>query len=112
MATYIITGNYTASAMKGMVSQPSDREAAVRPLIEGAGGKMIAYYATMGDNDFLAIFEQDANQTESMIAALLVAGASESVCNLKTVQAFTSAEFKNAQGKASAMMASFKPSNQ
>jgi len=39
MALYIVTGNYTAAAIKGMMANPSDREAAVRPLIEAAGGK-------------------------------------------------------------------------
>jgi len=57
MATFIITGCYTADAMKGMVANPSDREAAVRPLVEATGGKMLAYYATTGANDFLMICE-------------------------------------------------------
>ena len=110
MTTYIVTGNYTASAMKGMLAQASDREAAVRPLVEGAGGKMIAYYATTGESDFLMILETE--DSEGMIAALMVAGASESVSNLKTVQALSSAEFMAAQSRASMIVSSFKASNQ
>lgn len=109
MTTYIVTGNYTSSAMKGMVAQSSDREAAVRPLVEGAGGKMIAYYATTGENDFLMILETD--DTEGMIAALMVAGASESVSNLKTVQALSSAQFMSAQNRAGDLVSAFKASN-
>ncbi len=110
MSTYIVTGNYTASAMKGMLANSSDREAAVRPLVEGSGGKLNAYYATTGDTDFLMIVETD--ELQGMIAALMVAGASESVSNLKTVLAFSSAEFMAAQSRAGTLLSSFKASNQ
>ena len=109
MTTFIITGNYTSAAMKGMVGQASDREAAVRSLVEGAGGKLISYYATTGDSDFLMINETD--DTEGLLAALMVAGASGSVSNLKTVQALTSAQFMAAQKRAGSMASSFKAAN-
>ncbi len=57
MATFIITGNYTGQAIQGMIANPSDRAAAVKPLVEAAGGKMLSYYATTGETDFLMICE-------------------------------------------------------
>lgn len=107
MAMYIITGCYTAAAICGMVKQPSDREAAVRPLVEASGGTMISFLVTTGETDFSMVVETD--DMEGMMAALLAAGASGTVSNLKTIQAFTSAQFLAAQEKAAALVASFKP---
>lgn len=101
MAHYIITGNYTSAGMKGLIAHPSDREAATRALVEGAGGKLLTYLLTTGENDFLMI--ADTNDNTGLIAALMVAGASGAVSNLKTVQAFSSAEFVAAQKKAGSM---------
>ncbi len=105
MAHYIITGSYTAAGMKGLIAHPSDREAATRALVEGSGGKLLTYLLTTGDNDFLMIAE--TSDATGLIAALMVAGASGAVSNLKTVQAFSSAEFLAAQKKAGAIAASY-----
>jgi uncharacterized protein with GYD domain len=108
MAHYIVTGSYTAQAMKGMIASPSDREAAVRPLIEAAGGKLKTMLITTGETDFLMIVESPA-MDHGLMAALMVAGASGSACNLKTVQAFTSEEFLAAQHEAGRIAAGYRP---
>lgn len=107
MARYIVTGSYTAAAMKGMMAKPSDREAATSALVAAAGGKLHAFYMTTGDNDFLMITETD--NLSDMLAALVVAGASGAVSGLKTVQAFTSAEFTAAQKRAGEIAAKYAP---
>ena len=107
MAMFIVSGRYTADAIKGMMAQPSDREAAVRPLVEAGGGKMISFLVTTGDKDFSMVVETD--DLEGLLAALMVAGATDTVSDLKTVQAFTSAEFLAAQKRAGQLASSFKP---
>lgn len=107
MAMFIVSGRYTADAIKGMMAQPSDREAAVRPLVEAGGGKMISFLVTTGDTDFSMVVETD--DLEGLLAALMVAGATGTVSDLKTVQAFTSAEFLAAQKRAGQLASSFKP---
>ncbi|MFZ2102168.1 MAG: GYD domain-containing protein [Oricola sp.] len=107
MSRYIITGNYTPLAMKGMIASPSDREASTRPLVEAAGAKLEAYYVTTGDSDFMMIVE--GPESADILPALMVAGASGTVSNLKTIRAYTSAEFTAAQKKAGQMAANFKP---
>ena len=102
MSKFIVTGSYSAAAMKGMIAHPSDRETATRALVEAAGGKLVTYLLTTGDNDFLMIVETD--DVRKMLPALMVAGASGSVNGLKTVQAFTSAEFTAAQNAAGEIM--------
>jgi uncharacterized protein with GYD domain len=84
--------------MKGMMAKPSDREAATSALVAAAGGKLHAFYLTTGDTDFLMITE--TNNLPDMLAAMIVAGASGATTGLKTVQAFTSAEFTAAQKRA------------
>lgn len=107
MAMYIVTGCYTADAIRGMVKNPSDREAAVKPLVEAAGGRMISFLLTTGETDFSMVVETD--NMEGILAALMVAGATGTVSNLKTVQAFTSAEFMSAQKKAGQIASKFTP---
>lgn len=109
MARYIITGSYTAAAMKGMIAAPSDRAAATGALVAASGGKMENFFLTTGDNDFLMIVQAD--DLSGMIAALMVAGASGATSGLKTVQAFTSDEFLAAQKKAGAIAAKYKAPN-
>jgi uncharacterized protein with GYD domain len=71
----------------------------VRKLIEGAGGKLLNFYFTTGDSDFMVISE--ANEAESIIAALLAAVAAGTISDVKTARAWTGAEFKAVAEKAS-----------
>ncbi len=105
MARYIITGSYTAAAMKGMIAKPSDRAAATSGLVAAAGGKMESYLLTTGDHDFSMVVQTD--NITNMLAALMVAGASGAVTGLKTVQAFTTEEFMAAQKAAGAIAAKY-----
>lgn len=109
MARYIITGSYTAAAVKGMLARPSDRGAATEALIKAGGGTMESFYLTTGDHDFQMVVR--ANDMQKMLASLLVAGGSGAVSGLKTVQAFTSDEFLDAQKAAAAMAKAYQPPN-
>ena len=82
-----------------MLAAPEDREPVVRKLIEAAGGKFISFYFTTGDSDFLLISE--ANDAESIIAALMAAAAAGTISDVTTARAWTGAEFKAVVDKAS-----------
>ncbi|MGC1427610.1 MAG: GYD domain-containing protein [Albidovulum sp.] len=105
MALYIVTGSYTAAAMKGMIAHPSDRAAAARGVIEASGGKMVSFLLTTGDYDFSMVVE--TGDMPKMLASLMVVGATGAVTGLKTVQAFTNDEFTAAQKAASAIAKSY-----
>ena len=107
MAHYIVTGSYTALAAKGMIANPSDREAAARAIIEAGGGKLTSFLLTTGDTDFSMIVQTD--DISKLLAGLLVVAASGAVSNLKTVQAFTSAEFTAAQKAAATIASKYQP---
>lgn len=108
MAIYVTQGRYSDRAMKGMVDHPEDRMPAVEKLMEAAGGKLLHYYVTMGEYDFLIVTETTAT-SHDFLAALLVAGATGGVTDLKTTQAFTTAEAKAAMERANEIRAGFQP---
>ncbi|KAA1176903.1 GYD domain-containing protein [Rhizobium tropici] len=106
MPLFIITGCYSAAAAKGMIADPSDREAAARAIMEAAGGKQHSFYVTTGETDWMIIAEFPDGV--DLIPALLVVGASGAVSNIKTVRAYTGAEFKAAQKKAGKIASAYK----
>ena len=99
MVRLVTRGRFTHDYAKGLVAAPEDREPAVRKLIEGAGGKLVSFYFTTGDSDFMVIAE--ANEAETLIAAYLATAAAGAVSNLTTQRAWTGAEFKAVAQKAS-----------
>jgi uncharacterized protein with GYD domain len=86
MVRLVTRGRFTHDFVKAIVGAPEDREPAVRKLIEGAGGKVISYYVTTGETDFLLISE--ANESEAVIAALMAASAAGTITHLSTVRAW------------------------
>lgn len=106
MPIYITQGRYTRDAIKGMIVKPEDRADAVGRLLAKAGGKLIAYYLTFGEYDFMAIGE--APGETQMAAVLLAAASSGGVSDLKTTLAMTSVEAKGAFAAASDLAPGFK----
>ncbi len=106
MPTYITQGRYTREAIKGMVVRPEDRATEVARLLGKVGGRLIGYYVTFGEYDFLSIAE--APNDVQMAAALLAAGSGGGVTDLKTTLALTSIEAKGAFAAASDLTPSFK----
>ncbi len=92
MGTYITQGNYTQNAMNGMLDHPEDREAAVAELMESVGAKLLHYYVTTGEYDFLVVSE--SSDIKDIVAGLMIAAGSGGVTNLKTVQALTTQDAK------------------
>lgn len=90
METYIILGKYTAQGIAQIKESPARVEAA-RKAIAAAGGKMIAWYLTMGRYDFMVITE--APNAKAAAGVLLAIGAQGKV-STETLHALTEAEFK------------------
>jgi uncharacterized protein with GYD domain len=90
-----------------MLGAPEDREPAVRKVVEAAGGKVISFYFTTGDTDFLLISE--ANEAESVIASLLATSATGTISNVSTARAWTGAEFKGIVERAAKTASAYRP---
>jgi uncharacterized protein with GYD domain len=67
--------------------------------MEAAGAKLISFYFTTGDSDFLSIVETE--EAESGIAGLLTAAAAGAITDISTARAWTGKEFKAVAEKAS-----------
>jgi uncharacterized protein with GYD domain len=93
MFRLVTRGRVTHDYLKGFISAPEDREPAVRKVIEKAGGKVLSFYFTTGESDFLFISE--AEEPEAIIAALMAASATGAVSHVSNVRAWTGAEFKS-----------------
>jgi len=106
MPIYITQGRYTREAIKGMIVKPEDRAEAVARLVTKAGGRLIGYYLTFGEYDFLAIAEMPSET--QMAAALLAAAGGGGVTDLRTTLAMTSIEAKGAFAAASDLAPSFR----
>jgi uncharacterized protein with GYD domain len=105
MTIFITQGRYTQEAIKGMMAKPEDREAAARQLIEKAGGKLLAFYMTFGEYDWLCVSE---GEPEGMAAIVITGSASGAVTDVKTMLAMTASDMRNAFTKAGTLAASFK----
>jgi uncharacterized protein with GYD domain len=106
MPIYITQGRYTREAIKGMIVKPEDRADAISRLLSKAGGRLINYYLTFGEFDFLVIAE--APSETQMAAVLLAAGSGGGVTGLRTTLAMTSVEAKGAFAAASDLVPSFR----
>jgi uncharacterized protein with GYD domain len=107
MAFYLFQGRYSTDAIKAMVDNPQDREAAARVLIEAAGGKMHSFFFCFGHEDVVAVLEfpDDA----AMAACALVLGASGALAGGATTKLLTSSEAQAAMRKGKDLKASYKP---
>jgi uncharacterized protein with GYD domain len=106
MFRLITRGRFTHDYVKALIATPEDREPAVRKLIEAAGGKVISFYMTTGETDFLLISE--TNEAEAIIAALMAASGAGTISHVSTVRAWTAAEFKGVAERAGKVASAYR----
>lgn len=107
MSYYMFQARYTAAAIKALVDNPQDREAAARPLIEAVGGKLHNLFFCFGSDDVVAIIE--APDDKAMAAGALAVGASGAFSGGSTTKLMTSSEAMDAMKTAKTAAASYKP---
>jgi len=93
-----------------MIKSPEDRTQVVTKLLKSVGGKLLSYYVTFGEYDWLLIAE--APDEQAISAAVLVAAAGGGVTDLRTTVAMTPAQAKQAFTKACELAGSFKSAGQ
>lgn len=105
MPTFISQGRFTQEAFRTMVSHPEDRSKEVEKLFAAVGGKLLAYYLTFGEYDFLVISE---GPDEGVYASSLAAAATAGVTNLTTSLAIPSSSMAKALKKAGSVASAFR----
>jgi uncharacterized protein with GYD domain len=89
MATYVILMKLTKQGVQDIKNAPA-RVAQVEQALEAAGGKLIGFYVTMGEYDYVAIAEGPSDQVA--LAQLLGIGMLGTV-RTNTLKAFSREEF-------------------
>ena len=99
MPSYLLQAAYTPEGWAAQVKNPQNRIEAIRPAIEGLGGKILAAYYCFGEYDLAVITEMPDNT--SAAAFSIAASAGGSVKALKTTPLMTVDEGLDAVRKAS-----------
>lgn len=89
MVTYIILMNLTEKGIKNIKDAPARIKASAKAL-EAAGGKLLGFYLTLGQYDYVAIAEGPSDEVGML--QLLGIGAAGFV-RTTTLKAFTVEEF-------------------
>lgn len=107
MPMYMFQARYTAAALKSMVDNPQDREAAARPLVEAVGGNLHHLFFCFGAEDVVALIE--APDDTAMAACALAVGASGSFSGGATTKLMTAGEAMEAMTAANKASTIYKP---
>ncbi len=107
MAFYLFKANYSVDAIKAMVNEPQDREAAANQIIEALGGTLHHFFFALGDTDIIAIIE--VPDDTDMVAGSLIVSASGNFSNASTTKLMTSSQAKEAMSKAKAVASAYTP---
>lgn len=98
MAIYMVQASYAPQAVASMVKTPQDRAAAIKPMIEGMGGKLHDLWFCFGEYDIVAIAELPNNITAAAMAMAI--GSSGAMSSYRTTPLMTSSDAKKAMQKA------------
>ena len=98
MPRYLIQASYNTGGISDLIRNPQDRAAAVRPVVESLGGKLISFDYAFGDYDVVAIIEAPDNVT--MAALAMAVGAGGALKDFKTTVLLSMEEAMEAMRKA------------
>ena len=98
MPHYLIQAAYTPEAWATLVKNPQSRAEAVRPVIEGLGGKLVALYLAFGEYYVVALAEMPDNVSAAAFSMAATAGGALKA--VKTTPLMTTEEAVEAMRKA------------
>jgi uncharacterized protein with GYD domain len=90
MPTYVALQRYTQKGIENIKDGPKRLDAAKQAL-GAAGGKLIAFYLTMGHYDLVTIAEFPDDQTAARAG---LSGGSQGFVRSETLRAFTEEEYR------------------
>ena len=98
MPLYLVQASYSTQSTAAMIKKPQDRANAVRPMIEGMGGKLHGLWLAFGDYDVVAIAEVPDNVSAAALSMAI--GASGAMGSYRTTPLLTTTEAMEAMKKA------------
>jgi uncharacterized protein with GYD domain len=109
MPFYLFQARYTPAALKAMVENPQDREAAARPLIEAVGGTLHNLFFCFGTEDIVALIE--APDDVAMAAGAFAVGASGALSRGSTTKLMSAGDAMKAMAVAGKVSGAYKPAS-
>jgi len=108
---YMIQFKTSPESLKAYMENPQDRTGPNQKLLEGFGGKLVAYYVyPPGEYDGMSIIEVPDDDTARALA--LYVQTSGSVSKLNVVPLITAAEWKTVMEKAKQAKTGYTPPTQ
>ncbi len=98
MAYYLIQAAYGPDAWEALLKNPHDRAEAIRPGVEGVGGRIHGLWYAFGEYDLVGIFEMPDNV--DIAAFMFAAAANRGVKAVKTTPLMTMEDGMEAMRKA------------
>ena len=89
MPTYVMLMNLTEQGAKGIKEQPKNIQESIKKA-EAVGGKVLGFYLTMGEYDYIALGEAPNDEVAATFLLGLAAGGN---VRTKTLRAFTLEEY-------------------
>ena len=106
MSYYLYQLSYSKDAIKALVANPSDREAAARKLIEALGGKLHHLFFAFGKYDVICLIE--GPDEKFMMAGAAAVASAGTVSASSTVKLMTAADAMAAMAMAGKATGSYK----
>ncbi len=94
MPSYLVLGNWTDQGTKDVKNSPARLER-VKQAAQANGGKLVFFYLTMGEYDFVCLFELP---NDEVAARLLLATGMQGHVSTTTLKAFTEDEYRKIIG--------------
>ena len=107
MSYYMFQMTYAQSAIKALVENPTDREAAARKLIEAVGGKLHHLFFSFGKYDIVCLV--DFPDDKASMACTAAIGASGAASSTLTTKLMTATEAMAAMAIAAKVTGTYKP---
>jgi uncharacterized protein with GYD domain len=106
MSYYLYQLSYSKDAIKAMVANPTDREAAARKLIEALGGKLHHLFFAFGQYDVICLIE--APDDKVVMACAAAVASAGTVSGSSTVKLMTAKDAMAAMTMAGKATGSYK----
>lgn len=107
MPFYLYQCSYTPAAIKAMIAEPQDREAAAAKMIGSLGGKLHHFSFAIGTSDIVALIE--VKDDKAMVAGAMLVGGSGAISNGSTTKLVSMKDAMEAMTLAAKASGSYKP---
>ena len=98
MPRYLVRASYSSQGVADLIKSPEDRARAVRPVIEGMGGRLESFDFVLGEDDVVFIAEFPDNA--SVAAFSMACSASGAISSFKTSALLSAEEAMEAMKRA------------